>query len=40
VSRRLLGLSVLLVLGAGRASAEVRSLQLQIRMNCPYGLAG
>jgi hypothetical protein len=36
-----LSLSVLLAfLCTGRASAEVRSLQLQIRLNCPYGLAG
>ena len=41
--KRRSGLSLLVLLAGlnvGRASAEVRSLQLQIRMNCPYGLAG
>ena len=34
-------LAILLgMLAVGRAAADVRSLQLQIRLNCPYGLAG
>jgi hypothetical protein len=36
-----LSLCVLLATLAGDpASADVRSLQLHIRLNCPYGLAG
>ena len=41
--KRRLGRSLLVLLAAlsgVRASAEVRSLQLHIRLNCPYGLAG
>ena len=35
-----LPLFLLAILCARPASAEVRSLRLQIRLNCPYGLAG